>query len=222
MQRVIRGYYFPVMGAILVALTLVGFSDNLFTDVRQSSNFDPKFIVHGLLCGAWMILFFTQVSLIGSGNIRLHRKLGIAGVAIAAGVALSTIWVFVAVWRGWAALNLESQANRLLLPSYALFVILGLRNRARPEWHRRFLLTATLFMLGPVLGRAFDPLVLPFLSGWSEPQIDAAFLPIFLFSWSALFATLLGYDAVALRRIHPVTAGAILWFCAIWVIVWMI
>ncbi|RYY23889.1 MAG: hypothetical protein EOP62_18525 [Sphingomonadales bacterium] len=222
MQRLIRRTYFPAMGLILLALTLTGFSDNLFTDVGQASNSDPKFIVHGLLCGAWIILFFVQTCLIARGNARLHRKLGIAGMVIAVGVALSTIWVFVAVWKGWAAMNMEAQANRLLLPSYALFVALGLRNRTRPDWHRRYLLAGTLFMLGPVLGRAFDPLVVPFLGGWTEPQIDAAFMPIFLGIWFALFASLFAYDAMVLRRIHPVTAGATLWFGAIWAIIWLI
>jgi len=222
MQRLIRRYYFPAMGTILLALTLVGFSDNLFTDVGQPSNSDPKFIVHGLLCGAWIILFAVQALLIGSRNVRLHRRLGIAGLVIAAGVALSTIWVFVAVWKGWAALDLESQANRLLLPSYALFVALGLRDRMRPDWHRRFLFTGTLFMLGPVLGRAYDPLLVPFMRGWTEAKIDAVYHVTYLLVWSAFFVSLLVYDLVVSRRIHPVSAAALGWFAAIWAIVWLV
>jgi hypothetical protein len=67
----------------------------------------------------------------------LHRKLGL--VAIAIGATLSTIWVFVAVWKGWDVMTAEVKANRPLLPSYLLFVGLGLLTRRRPEWHKRFL-----------------------------------------------------------------------------------
>jgi hypothetical protein len=219
MQGAIRRTYFPVMGAILLALTLTGFWDNLVSDVGQPSNSDPKFVIHGLLCGAWIILFAVQTWLIGSRNLRLHRRLGVAGAVVAAGVALSTVWVFVAVWKGWAALDMESQANRFLLPSFALFVWLGLRNRTRPDWHRRYLFTGTLFMLGPVLGRTYDPLLVPLMRGWSVAQVDAAYHPIYLLSWSLFFASLIAFDWVTLRRVHPVTIGATLWFAAIWGIV---
>jgi hypothetical protein len=222
MRRLIRRTYFPAMSAILLALTLVGFWDNLVSDVGQPSNSDPKFIVHGSLCGAWIILFFVQTWLIGGRNVRLHRRLGVAGVVIATGVALSTLWVFVAVWKGWAALDMESQANRFLLPSYALFVALGLRDRVRPDWHRRYLFTGTLFMLGPVLARAYDPLLVPFMRGWTEAKIDAVFHVTYLLVWFAFFASLLGYDAVVQRRIHPVSAAALAWFATIWAIVYLI
>jgi hypothetical protein len=222
MRARIRQTYFPAAGLILLALTLTGFWDNLVSDVGQPSNSDPKFVIHGLLCGAWMILFAVQTLLIARGKARLHRKLGIAGLAIAVGVALSTLWVFVAVWRGWYALDMESQANRFLLPSYALFVALGLRHRMRPDWHKRFLYTATLFMLGPVLGRAYDPLLVPFMRGWTEPEIDAAYHVVYLLVWSGFFASLLAYDALTLRRIHPVSGAAAVWFGVIWVIVWLV
>lgn len=222
MREAIRRYYFPAAGLVLLALTLTGFWDNLVSDTGQPSNSDPKFIIHGLLCGAWIIFFAVQTGLIAAGNRRLHRRLGVAGAVVAAGVAISTVWVFVAVWKGWARMDMESQANRFLLPSYALFVMLGLRDRMRPDWHRRYLYTATLFMLGPVLARTYDPLLMPLMSGWSVAQIDDAFKPIFLTVWWIFFASLIAHDAVVLRRIHPVTIGATLWFASIWGIVWAI
>jgi len=40
--------FFPIASFLLLFLTIAGFWDNLFTDVGQPSNSDPKFIVHGL------------------------------------------------------------------------------------------------------------------------------------------------------------------------------
>ena len=122
-------YYFSLASGITLALTLWGFSDNLFWDVGQPSNRDPKFIIHGMFCLAWMIVFFAQATLVRKNNIRLHRKLGITGFIIAIGVALSTMYVFIVVWQGWDAMAYYVKANRMLLPSYALFVLLGLLNR---------------------------------------------------------------------------------------------
>jgi hypothetical protein len=213
--RLLRLYYFPVASVLLLLLTLIGFSDNLVTDVGQPSNSDPKFIIHGLLCGAWMILLAVQASLVSAGNVRLHRKFGIAGVLIAIGVTVSTVWVFIAVWKGWGAMTPEVKANRLLLPSYSLFVALAFLRRRRPDWHRRLIYVGTLFMLEPVLARAYDPLLYPFEGWFTDRQADLAFLPWLFLVWLAFFLSLFLYDARVARRIHPVTIGGLLWFGAI-------
>lgn len=208
--------YFVGVSAILVFLTTAAFSDNLFTRIDQPSNSDPKFIVHGLFCAAWMILLLAQTSLVRSSRTIIHRRVGIAGLFIAAGVVLSTLWVFVAVWKGWSLMTPEVKANRLLLVSYLLFLWWGYRNRARPDRHRRFMLVATFFMLEPVLARDFDPLFVPLLVGWSEPQIESAFLPFLFASWIALFASLVLYDWVQQRRVHQVTFLGMVWFALVW------
>lgn len=211
-------YFFVVAALILFALTLVAFWDNLVTDVGQASNHDPKFIVHGLFCGAWVTILVAQALLVRNQNVRLHRKLGIAGLLIAAGVTLSTIWVFWAVWKGWAAMSPDVRANRLFLPAYALFVALAYVNRRRPEWHKRYIFAGTLFMLQPILDRVYDPLLVPFMTGLTEKQIDAAFQPIIFAIWLAFFAALFVYDAMVIRRIHRVTAGALAWFAVAWTV----
>ncbi len=211
--------FFPIASLFLLFLTIAGFWDNLFTDVGQPSNSDPKFIVHGLFCGSWMIALLAQSLLVNRGNVRLHRKLGMFALVAAIGVALSTIWVFVVVWKGWALMTPEVRANRLLLPSYALFVGLGCRFRRAPEQHKRFMYTGTLFMLEPILARAYDRLLVPFMTGLTEAQIDAVFLPTLFAVWVSFFLALFAYDWALARRVQAVTAGALLWFASIWAIV---
>lgn len=213
-----RRYYFPVASLALVSLTLVAFSDNLFTDVGQPSNRDPKFIVHGLLCGAWIVVFFLQSLFVAAGNVRVHRRLGLAAMAIAVGVTLSTIWVFVAVWKGWAAMDPEVKANRLLLPSYSLAVALAYVQRRRPERHKRLIYAGTLFMLEPVLSRVYDPLVVPLLDGLTTAQVDALFLPWMFGVWIAFFVSWFAYDWRTIRRVHAITLGAAMSFALMWAI----
>lgn len=214
-----RSSFFPIASLLLLVLTIAGFSDNLFTDVGQPSNSDPKFIVHGLFCGSWMIALLAQSLLVSRSNVRLHRKLGMFACVAAIGVTLSTIWVFVVVWKGWALMTPEVRANRLLLPSYAMFVGLGYRFRRSPERHKRFMYTGTLFMLEPILARAYDPLLVPFMTGLTEAQIDAVFLPTLFGVWVSFFLALFAYDLAHARRIHAVSVGALFWFASIWAIV---
>lgn len=211
-----RRSFFIVTGVLMLVLTMIGFSDNLFTDVGQPSNRDPKFIVHGLLCGAWMVVLMVQAMLAGRGRLALHRSLGMAAFWIAIGVTLSTIWVFVAVWKDWALMSAEVKANRLLLPSYSLFVALAFHQRRRPDLHKRLIYTGTLFMLGPVLARSYDRLLVPLMTGWSERQIDDAFLPCFFTTWTAFFIGLAMYDLKLSGRLHRVTLVASGWFVLVW------
>lgn len=214
-----RRRYFPVMSIILLALTILGFSDNLFTDIKQPSNRDAKFIAHGLFCLAWMALFAVQANLAARGELRFHRSLGTAGAVVAAGVVLSTLWVFVAVWKGWDAMAVVGKANRVLLPSFAVAVWFGYRNRRRPDWHKRLMLIASLFMMEPVLSRAFDPFD-PVLDLFTEAQVDFAWWVFFVIVWNALFLSLVAYDRITTRRVHPVTAYGYSWFCAVWAAIW--
>jgi len=206
-----RRWYFPVVSGVMLALTLIAFSDNLVTDVGQPSNSDPKMVIHGLFCGAWMVALTLQALLVARGDVALHRRLGPPLLLIAVGVGLTTFYVFWVRWHGWVALDQEAKANRLLLPSYAFAVWLGYRARRRPDAHRRLILVGTFFMLGPVLARDFDRLVVPLLAGWPEPMVDALFPPYFALVWMSFFASLAWHDLVVIRRVSPITGWGALW-----------
>lgn len=217
------GAYFSAVSALLLFLSIVAFSDNLITDVGQPSNSDPKFIVHGLFGLAWYVLLATQANLIRLRNVRLHRELGIATFVVAIGVTLSTLYIFIAVWKGWSHMTEEVRANRLFLPGYAIFLLLAWQRRGQSDWHKRLIFTATFFMLGPVLSRAYDPLVM----SWIKPlfpvlytkQVDEiAFLTFFFATWIGFFLSLVLYDWKVLRRIHPVTLAGLAWFVSTWLI----
>lgn len=213
--------YFPVATAILLALTLFSFSDNLLTNVGQRSNSNPMLVIHGLFCLAWMILLCVQANLIRTRRIALHRSLGIAGMGIAIGVTISTLYVFWARWNGWDAMEPVMQANRLLLPSYSALVLLAFLWRRHPDWHRRLIFVASLYMMEPVLSRAFDPFN-PILDLFTEEAVETAWWIFFVVTWNGLFLSLFVYDRKVARRIHPVTIAGYAWFWAVWAFVWLV
>lgn len=149
--------YFSIVSVLLLVLSVVAFSDNLFTDIGQPSNSDPKFVIHGLFGLAWYVLLATQANLVRVGNLRLHRRLGVATFLMAIGLTLSTLYIFIVLWNGWSNMAAEVRANRLFLPGFAAFLALAWMRRRQPDWHKRLVLTGTFFMLGPVLARAYDP-----------------------------------------------------------------
>lgn len=208
-------WHFRVGTALMLALTLVAFGDNLLTDVNQPSNADPKMVVHGLFLLAWMVLLVAQASFARTGRMRRHRQWGRVGYWVAAGSVLSTLYLFAAVWRGWAALTPEVLANRIMLPSFALCVAAGLVLRDRPEWHKRLIYTGTLLLLSPIISRTFDPLVVPFLPPMAPGADEPLFLGYFAALWTAFFVALLAYDWLKDRRLHPVSLAALVWLYAV-------
>jgi hypothetical protein len=117
-----RKYYFQTASLFLLVLSIIAFSDNLITDVGQKSNSDPKFIIHGLIMFAWFIIFAIQANFIRKGNYAAHIKWGIAGMITAIGVFLSTVYVFVAVYKGWESMPFFCKGQP---PVYAEFCRFG-------------------------------------------------------------------------------------------------
>ena len=214
------GSYFSATSILLLVLSIVAFSDNLFTDIGQPSNGDPKFIIHGLFGLAWYVLLATQANLVRLRNVKLHRKLGVATFIVAIGVTLSTLYIFVVLWKGWGNLAGEARANRLLLPGYAACMFLAWKWRSQSDRHKRLVFAGTFLMLGPVIARTYDPL----LVSWMEPLFpvftarvdEAGFLLYFFGAWIGFFLSLAWYDWKTLQRIHPVTVAGFAWLVLAW------
>jgi hypothetical protein len=195
--------YFRIVSLAILLLVLIAFSDNLFTDIGQPSNKNPVLVVHGLFALAWTLLFFLQAALVGSRNLTMHRSLGAATFAVALGVVISTLWLFVVVWTGWDAMPFHVKANRMLLPAFAIAVALALHWRRKAHLHKRLILIATLYMLLPVNDRAAAHL-----------GIDVYVFNIVV--WNALWLSLLAYDKLTTGRLQPVSLAGFALFYAIW------
>lgn len=222
MEAKARGSYFSVTAALLLFLGVVAFSDNLFTDVGQASNRDPKFIVHGLFGLAWSVLLVVQANLVRVRRVALHRRLGIATFLVGVGITLSTLYIFVVLWKGWDPMAVQVRANRLLLPGFALCLALAWWHRGRADWHKRLLFAGSFLMLGPVLSRAYDPLIV----SWMEPLFPAftarvdesGFLLFFVGGWLAFFASLAWHDWRTQGRMHTVTLAGFAWLLLAWLL----
>ncbi len=206
MKIEMKKYYFQTVSIFLLILSLIAFSDNLITDVRQESNSDPKFIIHGLFMFAWFIIFVIQANFIRKGNYAAHIKWGVAGMITAIGVFVSTVYVFVAIYKGWDAMPYFAKANRFFMLSFAVLVVFGYLYRKNGARHKRFIYMASLLILEPILSRVTGNLYIENVEG---------FIAIV---WNGLFISLFVYDWLTLKKIHKISWMGFVWFYIVWVI----
>lgn len=204
--------YFSIISWILLALSLIAFSDNLFYDIRQESNSDPKFIIHGLFFLAWFVILVVQSNFIRKGNIRSHRKWGMIGMGIGLGVVISTFYVFYAVYEGWESMEGFVRANRIFTLSFSIMLAWAYWKRKKPDLHKRLLMVGTWFTLGPVIGR---------VAGKLGRESDWYYLFFEVMIWNGLFISLILFDRKTLGKTHPITWMSYLWFYVIWMYSWL-
>lgn len=201
-----KKYYFLTVSTLLLILSFIAFSDNLITDIGQESNSDPKFIIHGLFMFAWFVTFVTQSSFIARGNYQSHIKWGKIGFLISIGVFLSTLYVFISVFKGWDAMEPFVKANRLFWLSFATFILLAYLNRKNKLAHKRLIFWAIILPIEPIIGRVSDFFL---IDNWEL---------FYALVWHIFFASFFIYDWLTLKRIHPISWIGFAWFYLAWII----
>jgi hypothetical protein len=153
----------------------------------------PLVHLHGLLFSLWVLLFMTQTSLVAVGRNDLHRRLGLLGVILAAGILVGTLTAIHGVGRAsgppgidplvWLAVPLFD------LSVFTILVGAGLLRRDL-QTHKRLMLIAMIGLMGPAVGRM----------QW--PGFLRAFVALLGF---VLLVPLVMWDFKSRRRLHPAT-----------------
>jgi uncharacterized membrane protein YozB (DUF420 family) len=134
------------LGSLLTVL--VGFAPTYYLGPLFGARpVTPLVHLHGVVFTLWCLRFLTQTSLIAVRRTDLHRRLGVAGAALA-GLML-VVGYFTAVEaarlgvapRGRPPLEFLSVPIGTLLV-FAILVGAGLGNRRRSEIHKRLMLLA--------------------------------------------------------------------------------
>jgi hypothetical protein len=192
----IQPNFYVIMSIALVALVVYGFSQTVPGDFA-TPGFPPFLAVHGAVFAAWMLLFVAQPALVAAGLAGIHRKLGWLGLALAiAMVGLGGYAVWFGLFTGqlppFYPHGLFLTRGTIGLLTFLGLVIAAIVVRRKPQWHKRFLLCATIVVTVPALERSL-PIPL-FGAGWwyVVDGIDDAILlvgPI--------------VDLIVRHRVHP-------------------
>ncbi|MCR9253663.1 MAG: hypothetical protein NXI20_24820 [bacterium] len=201
-----KKYYFLIVSTLLLILSFIAFSDNLITDIGQESNSDPKFVIHGLFMFAWFGTFVMQSYFAALRNFQAHIKWGKIGFLISIGVFVSTLYVFLSVFKGWDAMEPFVRANRFFWLSFATFILLAYLNRKNKLVHKRFIFWAIILPIEPIIGRVSDVFM---IDNWEL---------FYALVWHTFFTSFFIYDWLTLKKIHPISWIAMAWFYLVWII----
>jgi hypothetical protein len=194
--------------AILMALTVfAGFAPTFYLRAwfdwpvySGEKTLPPLAYVHGAVFSAWVVLFIVQTALVATRRLAMHRRLGIAGVVLAAAmIVVGLRAAFAAAARGAAPPGMDP-ITFLTVPftqmvMFTAFVSAAIWRRRDRESHKRLMLLAYVTIIGPAVAR------IP--------------LPPLLFPVSVLFVAMgMAYEFYSRGRIH----AAYLWGGALLVI----
>ena len=191
-------YFFVTMAELVILTVFAGFAPSFY--LRSSFHPDHELSillhVHGLVFSAWIILFLVQTVLIAKGSRSLHQRLG----WFALGVAMAMLLLVGAATaeqmrRG---VPIEEAATDISLNLFGAIMfgvplVAAIYDRKRPDWHKRFMLCATLGLLGaPILRLILLTTNLEFPTAiiWGAVAGDLFFLPCF------------AYDLLTRGRVH--------------------
>lgn len=191
--------FFSSMAIVMAITILAGFSNTYVSKLVTGEPALPPIIhLHAVVFTSWLALFVAQTTLVLTGRTAVHRRLGVAGVVLAALMlvvgAATGIVVTRFGHRGIPGVEFADPAGFLLLnlgaaSVFAALVGAGWYFRRDPQTHKRLMLMATAgTLVGPGVSR------LPFASG--RPSVIGALAMAFLLAGPV-------YDFVTRRRVHP-------------------
>lgn len=192
--------FFTRLAQVLAGLIIFGFLQwalrGFVNPVRT-----PLYIhAHGIAMLGWLGTIVTQNRLAGSGNLALHRRLGWASLILVLAI------VGLGVFAGRMALAMNRvppfftdsyflALTHVEVTVFALTVIFAIALRRDTQWHRRLMITATVILMEPALGRLLPmPLLGQITGGWIEAALQVGFLGI-----------MARHDTKVLGRVHPAT-----------------
>jgi uncharacterized membrane protein YozB (DUF420 family) len=202
-------FFLYAAGAMLL-VAVVGFSPTLILrflfDVPE---LPARLYAHGAVFLAWFILFFSQAILIRHGSFETHKKIGTGVASLAVLVPITGV---MAVFGAPARLapsvgEIDPETLRALtglaignissLIFFVMAVSAGVICRRQAMAHKRFMLWASLFLLGPAFGR---------ISRW--PAFDSVQEPLFI-NLAMLGAVIIffAHDFWSRRRPHWATVS---------------
>ena len=196
--------FFGAIGMIIAVFVFLGFAPTIFLAAHYAGPpLSTLRIVHGTLFTSWIVLYNVQVLLIASNRVSTHRALGVVGAVMAtAMVPLGVAMAITAVREGHAPPGIPPLAFLAIplfdMAVFAPLVAYGIYFRRRPDFHKRFMLLATVSLLAAALARLARMVPIP-------PAIVATG-PLFYFgAGDLLIIATAAYDLITRRRVHPVT-----------------
>jgi FtsH-binding integral membrane protein len=197
--------FFSLMALLILTTVFIGFARTYFlAGIFTAPLPAPIIHIHAVVFTTWILLLITQITLVSTNNVDIHRKLGIAGFVLALLVVVIGILAATnSLSRGFQPHGLPIDSKTFYIVPLSDILIFGTliffayRARFKPANHKRLILIATIALMGAPTGRP------PFAALTHHPHMDGVICWIFLL-------LVIGYDLWSTRKIKKVTIFAAL------------
>ena len=207
--------FFSAMAMLFLVIVLFGFAQTYFLVGRialppwKHAFAGPRPLIvhiHGAVLTAWFVLLVVQTRLVATRRVRLHRRLGYAGMGVASlGVVVGFLVTCEHLARAFPpgdAKIVTAGGNLAVLFDVLIFgvlVALAYFYRNNPAAHKRLILIGTVAILPPAIARS---------SFFSLHHFWLVTVGIAY----ALIVMIAIYDLISRRRVHPATIGGGLFY----------
>ena len=195
-------YFFSGMALLILFTVFLGFAHSYYLAGMFNAPLPSRIIhLHGAVFTCWILLLVTQTSLVASGRVDIHRRLGIAGFFLAC--LMLVLGVLAAT---------DSLAHRVspsgippklfyIIPMadmliFGTLVFFAFRARSNPTAHKRLILVATVSLMIAAIARW------PLAFTHRNPLRATLLTYVFLLM-------LVAYDLWSTRKVHRAT----IWAC---------
>jgi uncharacterized membrane protein YozB (DUF420 family) len=192
--------FFVIMASAVIATVFAGFAPTFYLrgSFTQNRPMSVLLHVHGIVFSAWITIFLVQTVLISRGSRAQHQRLGWTAMGIAATMVVLVVAAMIEQLRrvgGSPAPPLALALSTFDIIVFAVLVGGAIYYRKQSDWHKRFMLSATILLLGAPMFR----LVIHHsgITDMSKVGLVATLLV------DAFFLPCLAYDLLSRRRIHP-------------------
>ncbi|HEY6514529.1 MAG TPA: hypothetical protein VIY50_00180 [Steroidobacteraceae bacterium] len=212
--------FFLLMVALLWLGILMGFVPDIIGRVHAHRLFPAVVYFHAALFVGWLCLLTTQVLLIRSRRVDLHRELGMAGTALyGAMVVLGLITSVVVDYDLFGTPRSDPSFLSIQLADMLAFALLGglaIARRKNPDAHKRLIILATIFIADAGFARWWGGGLAKLLGDGYWANWVETYLSDFL-----LVAMLGAYDLISRRKLCPAYVFGAAWglgleFLAVW------
>jgi hypothetical protein len=191
-------WFFSGMALLILAAIFYGFARSYFLAGMFRARLPNLLIhVHAIVFSAWIFLLVAQTSLVAVGQVRWHRRLGVAGFCLACAMVIvgflaATDGVLRGGPPGVDPLEFYYDLLSAALFGFPFMVYLAFRFRLDPPAHKRLILIATLVIVDAGIGR------------WPVRWISGSSMMVSAVVYSFLLLIIV-YDLWSTRKVHPAT-----------------
>jgi len=212
-RRPLVGKFYVTMAAIFVAIAFGGFFGTYWLQIARGTFTGSAMLhLHGLLFSLWTLFFLSQALLVANGKLKKHRAWGLLGISLATAMLFTGLAVAIQGLQARLDAGYGDAARAFTIVPvtavlmFAGFVAAAVINLKRPEWHKRFMLVATVSLLQAAMARFFflaatggGPGLRP---GLGPPQpIERTMIVGFLVELLIVAAII--HDRRSYGRVHP-------------------